>query len=233
MLDALQVISLSLQHFWEEFVLLVMLNIVWTLAVALPLVPLFLLPSVDLIVILILCLVLALPLPIVTAALCFVTNQISRDKIANWGTFVLGVRRYWAKGLIVMAINVAVLVLFVANLQFYSVMLEGGLAFIVLTVWVTVGLYWLLTQIFWFPMILELENEKILSALRNALIMVVVTPGFTIVLFLSLLLFVGVSIFLIIPASVMTTSLVFLIMNHAARSRVAYAKKEPYPPPVE
>jgi hypothetical protein len=233
MFDALRVIRLSLKDFWEEFVLLVMLNIVWTLAAVLPLAPLFLLQSVDLGILLLLSLVLALPLPIVTAALCFVTNQISRGKIANWGTFMLGVRRYWAKGLVLMAVNLAALILFVVNLQFYAVMLEGSLAFIVLTVWVTIGLYWLLVQVFWFPMILELESEKILSALRNALIMVVVTPGFSVVLGFSLLLLIALSILLTVPAVLVTTSMVFLIINHATRSRLAFAKQEPYPPPLE
>jgi hypothetical protein len=146
---------------------------------------------------------------------------------------VLGLRRYWAKGLIVMAINMAALILFVINLQFYAVMLEGALAFVVLTVWVTIGLYWLLIQVFWFPMILELENERILIALRNAVIMVVVTPGFSLVLGLTLLVLIVLSILLTVPALLITTSLVLLIINHATRSRLAFAKKEPYPPPIE
>jgi hypothetical protein len=230
MADALQVIKLSLLDMWDDFVQLILMNLIWSAAVLLPLLPLFSLNRVNLILLLALCLVLSLPLPIVSAGLCYVANQIVRRKSVNWETWVAGIRRYWAKGLIVALINLVILILLAVNIQFYAVILEGGLVYVVLGVWAAIALYWLLMQMFWFPMILELENEKVLTALRSALAMVFVTPGFSLTLGVFLLLLVILSILLTIPILLFTTSLVLLVCNHATRSRLAFGRKLPYEP---
>ena len=85
-------------------------------------------------------------------------------------------------------------------------------------------------QVFWFPMILELENERTLLALRNASLMAIVSPGFSVVLSIAIVLVIALSIVLTVPVVAFTTVLLALIANHATRSRVAYAHKEPYRP---
>jgi hypothetical protein len=230
MIDALRVARYGLKDLWEEFVWLVVLNLLWSLTMALPLVPLLVLENLSLGWGVGVTLLLALPLPIVTGALCFVTNQVSRGKIAGWGMFVVGLRRYWAKSLTVALINLVILVLIGANLQFYGVVLQGTWTNFALSAWLVVALYWLLTQIFWFPMILELENEKVLLALRNALAMVLITPGFSATLGALMLVLAGLCIVLSIPLVIMMASLLLLIANHATRSRLAFVQKKPYTP---
>lgn len=230
MSDALFVTWRSLKEVWEDFVLLVALNAVWALTVALPLVPLFVLPSADFLAILALSLLLALPLPIVSAGLCFVTNQISRGKVASWRTFATGMRQYWAKSLLVAFINLIVLVLIAANIGFYGVILEGAWTNFAVSAWLVLATYWLLVQVFWFPMILELESEKVLVALRTSLGMVIVTPGFSITLAVVLALIVVLSLILTVPALLIMASLALLIANHATRSRLAYVQRKPYRP---
>jgi hypothetical protein len=233
MLDALQVLRFSLRDFWDEFVWLAMLNLLWSLTIVLPFVPPFLMANASLPLALVASLLLALPLPIVSGGLAFVTNQVSRGKVVGWGVFVTGVRRYWAKSLLVAAINLVVLILILANVQFYGSILQGAWTNIALSVWLVVGIYWLLTQIFWFPMILELETEKVLLALRNALLMVIVTPGFSITLGAVMLVLVVLCVGLSVPAMVIMGSLLLLIANHATRSRLAHARKQPYKPGID
>jgi hypothetical protein len=233
MLDALQVLRFSLRDFWDEFVWLAMLNLLWSLTIVLPFVPPFLMANASLPLALVASLLLALPLPIVSGGLAFVTNQVSRGKVVGWGVFVTGVRRYWAKSLLVAAINLVVLSLILANVQFYGSILQGAWTNIALSVWLVVGIYWLLTQIFWFPMILELETEKVLLALRNALLMVIVTPGFSITLGAVMLVLVVLCVGLSVPAMVIMGSLLLLIANHATRSRLAHARKQPYKPGID
>jgi hypothetical protein len=233
MTDALSITWRSLKEVWDDFLLLVALNVVWALAVGLPFVPIFMLTNVDFMVVLALGLLLALPLPIVSGALCFVTNQISRGKVVGWGTFATGIRRYWAKSLLVALINLVVVILIVANIWFYGNFLEGTWTNFALSAWLVVTVYWLLVQVFWFPMILELESEKVLLALRNALGMVIITPGFSLTLAAILVVIIVLSIILTVPALLILASLYLLIANHATRSRLAYAQRKPYGPEVE
>lgn len=230
--EALRVIKYSLRDFWDEFVMLVVLNILWAVAVALPVLALLVLSGLDQIWALVVSLLLFVPLPIVSGALCFVTNQISRGKAASWGTFGKGIRRYWAKSLVVAVINLVVLVLLLTNLQFYGLM-EGAWTNFAVSIWLVLGLYWLLVQVFWFPMILELENEKIFLALRNALAMVLVTPGFSITLGIALLVLGLLGVALTVPVILFMASFFLLVANHATRSRLAFAQKKTYQPGPE
>jgi hypothetical protein len=198
----------------------------------LPVLSFFALGSVGLIWALALSFPLALPLAVISGALCFVTNQVARGKAANWGMFGQGVRRYWAKSIAVAAVNVVALILLAGNIQFYAVIVQGSWTKYALSVWLVVGIYWLLVQVFWFPMILELENERVFLALRNSLAMVIITPGFSLTLALLLVLVVALSAVLGVPIFVILAALVLLISNHATRSRLAYVRKEPYQPGV-
>ncbi len=233
MIDALQIARFSLRDFWDEFILLVLLNMLWCLALVLPIAPLFLLNSMDLIWIFALILLFAIPLPVVSGALCFVTNQIARGRAVAWRTFGMGLRRYWAKSLAVGLINLAVLFLIATNIQFYGVILQGTWTNFALSAWLVVGIYWLLAQAFWFPMILELENEKVFLALRNALAMVIITPAFSLTLAVILVVVIVLSIVLSIPLIMALASLVLLMSNHATRSRLAHVQRKPYRPGME
>jgi hypothetical protein len=230
MTDALRVVWYSLKDFWDDFVLLVVLSVLWSLTLALPIVPLFALSSVDFLWALALSLSLCAPLAIVSGALCFLTNQVARGKSVSWGTFGDGLRRYWAKSLVVALINLIVLILFAVNLRFYGIVLEGALTTIALIVTLVIGVYWLLVQVFWFPMILELESERVIEALRNAVMMVLMTPLFSLTLAVVLVLLIAVCVVLWVPAVLIMAALLLSIANHATRSRLAYARREPYEP---
>ncbi len=228
MSDALQILKFSLRDFWDEFMLLVVLNFVWSLAVLLPIAPLFVLREVDVLWVLALSFLLFLPLPIVSGALSFVTNQISRGKSVRWSTFFLGIRQYWVKSLIVALMNLVVWVLIVANIQFYGLALQGTWTNFAVSLWIILAIFWLFVQVFWFPMVLELESEKILLALRNALAMTIITPGFSLTLALLLTMIIALCFVLTVPVLLFMASFILLICNHATRSRLALARKETY-----
>jgi hypothetical protein len=230
MIDALRVIRFSIRDYWEEFVWLSVLNLFWTVALILPFATLLVLGTMSLPLALLASLVLAVPLPIVSGGICFVTNQVSRGKAVGWGIFVLGVRRYWAKSLLVGFINLVALILILANVQFYGLVVEGAWTSFALSAWMVVGIYWLLAQVFWFPMILEQEHERVFVALRNALAMVIITPAFSITLGILLVVLGVLCLILTVPAVVIMGSLFLLIINHATRSRLAFVKKRPYEP---
>jgi hypothetical protein len=232
MIDAFHVIGFSFRDFWDEFVGLILLNVVWTLSAVLPFLPLLVLRNVTVGLVLLLSVVLALPLPVVSGGLAYATNQVSRGKRLGWDLFVTGLKRYWAKSMLVAAINVVVLTLIAINVAFYGVVLQGSWTILPISIWLVVGVYWLLAQIFWFPMILELESERVFVALRNAVAMVIVTPLFSLTCALGLAIVGVLCIVLTVPAALALGALLLLIANHATRSRLAFARKEPYEPGV-
>jgi hypothetical protein len=226
MFDALVVTWQSLKDFWDEFALLIMLNIIWSLSVVLAVAPLFLWGSTNPLLALASSLVLLFPLPIVSGALCFVTNQVARDKAIGWGTFATGLRRYWLKSLIVALINLVILGLIAFNIQFYAFAVTGAWTAFAVIAWVVVAILWLIIQIYWFPMILELESEKVLLALRNALGLMLLSPGFSLMLAMILAILATLCILLTAPAPLLMASLLLLISNHATRHRLDHIRQK-------
>ena len=226
MIDALRITWQSLKDLWEDFVLLIMMNILWSLTALLAIAPLLLLGGSEPILGLALSFVLFWLLPIVTGALCFVTNQVARGNAVGWGTFATGLRRYWLKSLIVTAISLVVLALIAVNIQFYAVVLQGTWTTFAVSIWVIIGIYWLIVQIYWFPMLLELENEKVLLSLRNALALPIITPGFSLTILLVLILLAVLCIVLTVPLPLFMAALLLLIANRATRSRIEMAQRK-------
>lgn len=232
MLDAFAITGRSFKDLWSDFPFLILLNVLWVASAVLAAAPVFGLAGSSPVLIWALTLLLGLLLPVLSGAICFVTNQITHGVAVNWGTFFTGVRRYWAKSLLVALVNVVVLILVGANLRFYAVVLQGTWTNLALSVWLVLGIYWLLVQLFWFPMLLELKDEKVFVALRNAAVMVLITPWFTLMLGVIVLVLSVVSIVLTVPAAFLLATVLLLISNHATRSRVARIQKKPYKPGV-
>jgi hypothetical protein len=226
MADAFRITWQSLKDLWDEFVLLIMLNVVWSLSILLMIAPLLLWGGSNPIPAIALSFLLFWPLPIISGALCFVTNQIARGKAVGWGTFAAGLRRYWAKSLGVAVINLVVIALIVSNIQFYGFMLQGMWTNFALSIWLVIGLYWLITQIYWFPLILELKSEKVLEALRNALALVIVSPAFSIAAAIILAVLTVLCIVLTVPLPLFMTALLLLISNRATRNRLGHVRKK-------
>ena len=226
MIDALRVAWQSLKHFWDEMVPLTVLNVAWSLLSLLAAMPLLLLFSSDLVVGLALSTVLFWLLSVVTGALCFVSNQVARGYAVGWETFAHGLKRYWLKSLVVSIINLIVLALIAFNVLFYALQVQGAWTYFAVSIWGAIGIYWLLVQVYWFPMLLEMKSEKIFASLRNAFALPFITPGFSTTILLILALLVVLSTFLMVPLVLFTTVLLLLIMNHATRNRLEMIRQK-------
>jgi len=226
MIDAIQVTWQGLKDLWEEFVLLVMMNIVWTLVALLVSAPLLLLGKTDLILGLALSFVLFWLLPIVTGALCFVANQVTRGYAIGWDTFARGLKRYWLKSVVVAAIGLVALILIATNVLFYTVQLQGAWTNFAASMWAVLGIYWLIVQIYWFPMLLELESERIFLSLRNALALPIITPGFSLTILVVLTILAILCTFLAVPLALFMAAWFLLIANRATRSRLEMIRQK-------
>lgn len=226
MIDAATVVWGSLKDLWDDLVLLVILNVIWTLSALLVSAPLLLFGTSRPILGVVLSFALFWIFPIVSGALCFVTNQITHGVAIGMGTFVTGLRRYWAKSIIVGLINLIVLGLLFLNIQFYALVMQGDWSYFAVAAWILVTLYWFIAQIYWFPFILELESEKVFVALRHALLMVIISPGFSLVMATLLAILTILGIALTIPVPLFMASLLLLIVNRATRNRVDYVRRK-------
>ncbi len=230
MRDLLTVTWQSVKGLGEDFVLFAALNVGWVILSILPLGVLWYLGGALPFLALGLAAILLLPLAAYSGAWCYVANQAVRGKAVGWATFWFGLRTYWAKGILVFLLGVVGLIAVLVNLYFYGQVVQGAWTPLVQAIWLLLGLYWLLVQVFWFPMILELESERVLHGLRSALLMGLVTPGFSLSLGMVIVLAVAVSLLLTVPAVVLLISFLMLLANHATRSRLAFAQGKRYDP---
>jgi uncharacterized membrane protein YesL len=224
--DAVTVIWGSLKDLWEEFVLLIVLNVVWALSVLLASAPILLLGTTRPILGGVLSFVLFWIFPIVSGALCFVTNQMTHGVAISMGTFVSGLRKYWLKSLIVGLINLLVVGLLLLNIQFYALVMQGSWTYFAVAAWILVTIYWFSAQIYWFPFILELESEKVFVALRHALMMVIISPGFALVMTILLAILTVLCIALTVPVPLFMASLLLLIINRATHNRLDFVQQK-------
>jgi uncharacterized membrane protein YesL len=128
--------------------------------------------------------------------------------------------------LIITLISLVILILIAINIEFYAVMLQGGWTNFAVSIWAIIGIYWILVQIYWFPMLLELEDEKVLVSLRNALALPIVSPGFSLTILLVLILLAILCIVLTVPLVLFMAALLLLIANHATRNRIEMIQRK-------
>jgi uncharacterized membrane protein YesL len=225
-IDALTIVWRSFKDLWEELVLLVILNVLWAASALLVSVPILLFGTDHAIPAVVLSFFLFWLFPIVSGALCFVTNQVAHGVAVGMATFVTGLRRYWLKSILVGLINLLVLGLLFLNIQFYALVMEGDWTYFAVAAWVLVTLYWFIVQIYWFPFILELESEKVFVALRHALMMVMLSPGFSLVMVLILAVLTVLCIALTVPFPLFMASLLLLIINRATLNRLDFVRRK-------
>ncbi len=225
MRDALHVMWTTLRLMWDEFALLVLLNLAVSLNAALCTLPILVQAELALGWRLGFSAALLLPIPPMLGALCFVTNQVAREKAVGWNTVLHGLRHYWAKSLAVALIFLLGLALILFNLWFYGNLQGVGWAPAMRLVWSALLAAWMVVQIFWFPMLLELQNESIRESLKDAFLLAALTPLFTLaVAFMAGLLLV-LSLVLVIPGLLLAFALLALLGNVATRDRLAYVRR--------
>lgn len=151
------------------------------------------------------------------AAVHNLTNPISHEKRIDFAYFWEGFKRYYVKSWGILALWVVVAVTLAANVWFYRMWWQRGtqiaLLPVILFLWIMV--LWLGIQPYLFPLLLEQEDKRVLLIFKNAILLALVNPGFT-VLVMALL---GATILLslVFPPLLMlaTFSLMALVSNRA------------------
>jgi uncharacterized membrane protein YesL len=169
----------------------------------------------------------ALSLPVVTApaawaGLIRMSHTAYTQPTANINDFWEGFRENFWRGLVLALINIVVIAVNLINLAFYRN--ENYVVLVLLRgVWGLALLVWFTLQFYMWPLFYEMETPSLQGALRNAAIMLLLNPGFTVSLWVGIVLILVVSIILIPLALLLTGGALAAVANSAVFDRLEKA----------
>ena len=165
-----------------------------------------------------LCVLLSIPLVTLAPALAgvhYVANHLAHGRYTvTWRDFFVGFRQYFAKSWQVLLADLVLLVGIIANIEFYAGMTNEILRSISI-VWLYLIAYWLALQIYLFPLLIEQKDKRLLLIFRNAIVLTIKHPLFTIILLVVILLLLLISVALALPVVLLSISLVAFLSNRA------------------
>ncbi len=159
---ALRTFWQAIRDLYEELMLLAGVSVLWWLAV-----------------------LLIVPGPPATAGLCYVAHRIAHEQRVEFSFFWQETKRQFGKSWQLAGVNLLSLTVVLVNFMFYfrleNVLRYAGVA------WIYVFLLWLVAQIYLFPLLFEMEEPRLRWLLRNALLLPLSRPGYTLLLLMLLL----------------------------------------------
>lgn len=198
MMDALRVWALALRDLWDNLLPgAVAYNVFWLL----------------------LCL-LVVPAGPATVALFYVANLMVHRRAPVYVSEYFGyVRRFFGVGLRWGVVNLVALAIIVADILLTR-QIDSLIGVIGLRFFVGVLLAWILLQIYALPLLFEQEEPSVRLALRNAGVLLLQNPFFSLTLVLLILLVELVSTLLIFVAVMIAGTFAALAGNHAVLNRL-------------
>ncbi|MFN8498918.1 MAG: hypothetical protein U0641_13795 [Anaerolineae bacterium] len=167
-----------------------------------------------------------------TAGVYYVTNRLANGLVARTAQMFEAMRRYampaWGLGIL----NGLALVIAIVDIEFY-VNLPPPLNLIVSVVWIVILVFWLWTQFYAFPMLIEQERPNIWHALRNGAIMALSMPALTLLIFvlvIGVLVLAGVFVevaLALLPVLIIVPAIFALLTNVAVVRRLRVLRGEP------
>jgi uncharacterized membrane protein YesL len=124
--------------------------------------------------------------PPAAAGLYYASNQLAHEKDANWRTFFEGFRLHFWLSWRWMLANLLVAALIFSNYLFYG-RLQAQWSSAAQGIFLGTLFLWVLVQIYTFPLLLEQSERRVLTALRNSLVLYLKRPGFALGMALFLL----------------------------------------------
>jgi len=215
--EAMEVFWQTLKDIWEELYGLAIVNLVALFAPVIPLSIAYLLVGQAGLVWLSVPFVLAtiVVIPLAIAGVYVVTNRVAHGKTFHFADFIAGARTYWWRSLLWFLANIVFLVLVYVNVIFYASQFEGIWVALVGGLWLALAVFWLTMQVYFWPLLIEQEQPRLLLTWRNAAYMVLANPffafftvSFTIVLF-------AISVALTLPLAFVGIVAVGLMGNNA------------------
>lgn len=221
---ALRTLWAALVSLYDETLALVAGNVAWAIlnlpvvavlaAIGLPLLGSVEGASQSLLVV-IAWLLLVLPTP-ASVALGGVARVAAGPDVPRFSLFWTTLRAYWRLGLVCCLISLAVAAALLGNLYFYAIYTSGWLRFVAV-LWLYGALFWLSVHVYLVPLLVHLEEPRVVDLYRRAALIALGHPVYTLLL-LGPVLVVGLVSIVFLPAYVLAAgAYVSLVQAHAFR----------------
>ncbi|MBM4432219.1 MAG: hypothetical protein FJ026_18000 [Chloroflexi bacterium] len=128
---------------------------------------------------------LVVPCPPVTAGLCSLAYRVAHEQRVELSFFWQEIRGHFGKSWRLAAVNLLALSVVVVNFLFYWNV--RNLLRYAAVVWVYLFLLWLAAQLYLFPLLFEMGEPRLRWLLRNAVLLPLLHPGYTLLLLILLL----------------------------------------------
>jgi uncharacterized membrane protein YesL len=185
--------------------------------------------------------VLIIPMPFALIGVWMVAHRAVRGLGVNWGLYWQAVKEYGVRSLWLTLILVVGYVLLLSNVWFYMTPevspLPDNITLWVLPLFIIVGLVWTGITFYAHAFLIELEEPKLLTILRNGLSLTFISPLTTLILLIVTLLVTALCIMmpillLALPGFVATLSIT-AVRTLIAVIREKYSATEAENPPVD
>ncbi|MFL7793854.1 MAG: hypothetical protein AB8I69_17045 [Anaerolineae bacterium] len=227
--EVLQITWQSMKALWEDLLILVLMNLATVSPIILPIFLTFGMAELWqagyqtlAFVLAIVGLLPLLLLPPALAGLWNAANRVAEELAVHWSDYFEGFRRYSWKSLGLALISILILAILGANIWFYAPgnnpwEIDPGLSLAIRIFFAILTALWLVYQMYPMAMLLEQTDQRVRTALRNAGVLILTRPGFSILLALILAITIAISTYLVIPWFVLTFSFMALVCNKAVK----------------
>jgi uncharacterized membrane protein YesL len=168
---------------------------------------------------------LAIPAGPASAALAHVSRRSARDLHADHTFYLEGLRSYWKRALALSAISGIVLSLLLLNLVFYASR-TSVLLWLLSFLWIYLSAFWIVVQIYLYPVLVGLQVPSIPGALRMAAAMILANPLFSLVLLVLAALLTGISAVLVVPILAAWPAVIVLMGEQSVKLFVEQAAQK-------
>jgi len=120
-----------------------------------------------------------------SAGICYYANQVTHHRLVEFGLFWTGLRLFLRKSLLLFAISLLGLMLVLFNLTFY-LSVPNDYVRLISVLFLYFLYFWLSMQFYLLPLLIEYPTRSLWVLLKNAALVALDNPGYTLILFILL-----------------------------------------------
>lgn len=201
---ALRVIQHTLIDWWDGWITLVVLNLVWAF-----------------------CWITVILGPPATFALVYAANELAHGRGFEYKELAQVARQYFVKSWLWALLNFVVLGILIVNGAFYGTR-EGILNFALLEVSILLSVLWLTAQFYTIPYVIEQEDKRLRLAIQNSLLTTLKSPGFTLIVIIFAVIILLISGVTVVVMFLGGPCLLAILANRAVLNRLeAFGIRKP------
>jgi uncharacterized membrane protein YesL len=168
-----------------------------------------------------------LSLPLITApaawmGLIRMSHDLHTGKTSGLNEFWETFKQQLGRSVVMFVLNVLVIGINVSNLLSYRG-IDNTFYAVLRTVWLCVLVVWIVAQFYLYPILLEMEKPNLLQGFRNALVMMILNPLFTLGIMLGVIALLVLSSLFIVIWGLLTGSLLAIVATSAVLDRLIRA----------